>query len=135
MYLCPVKQKHTLIGLFIIAVLLSACNKKQLMPKPNNLIPYDKMVDIMAESYVIESMVYYLSPDSDKVTITRSLYSNLFNEYNITNDQFRTSIKYYLAEKSSADKILQSVSENIAEKRKLYVDDSEEGQDDEFSPK
>lgn len=135
MYLCPVKLKHTLIAIFAITVLISACNKKQLMPKPNNLIPYDKMVNVMAESYVIESMVYYLSPDSDKVTITRSLYSNLFNKYNITNDQFRTSIKYYLAEKSSADKILKSVSENISEKRKLYVDDPEEDEDDEFSVK
>lgn len=135
MYLCPVKQKHALIAIFVITVLLSACNKKQLMPKPNNLIPYDKMVNVMAESYVIESMVYYLSPDSDKVTITRSLYSNLFNKYNISNDQFRTSIKYYLAEKSSADKILKSVSENISEKRKLYVDDPEEEEDDEFSVK
>lgn len=132
MYLCPVKQKHALIAILVITVLLSACNKKQLMPKPSNLIPYDMMVNVMAESYVIESMVYYLSPDSDKVTITRSLYSNLFNKYNITNDQFRTSIKYYLAEKSSADKILKSVSDNISEKRKLYVDDSEEDEDDEF---
>lgn len=135
MYLCPVKQKHTLIVFFAIIVLFSACNKKQLMPKPDDLIPYDKMVNVMAESYVIESMVYYLSPDSDKVTITRSLYSNLFNKYNISNDQFRTSIMYYLAEKSSAEKILKSVSENISEKRKLYVDDLTEDEDDEFSVK
>jgi hypothetical protein len=135
MYLCPVKQKHTLILIFVVTVLLSACNKKQLMPKPDNLIPYDKMVNVMAESYVIESMVYYLPPDSDKVTITRSLYSNLFNKYKITNFQFTSSIKYYLAEKTSADKILQSVSDNIAEKRKLYVDDPEEEEDDGFPVK
>ena len=121
------------IVLILIAMVVSSCNKKQLMPKPNNLIPYDNMVVIIADSYVIESMVYYLSPDSDKVAITKSLYYDLFNKNNITKEQFTSSISYYLAEKSSAEKLLKSVSDNIAERRKLYVDEPEETENDEFS--
>ena len=127
------KMNRFYIVLILIAMVVSSCNKKQLMPKPNNLIPYDNMVVIIADSYVIESMVYYLSPDSDKVAITKSLYYDLFNKNNITKEQFTSSISYYLAEKSSAEKLLKSVSDNIAERRKLYVDEPEETENDEFS--
>lgn len=117
--------------LIIVIVLLNACNKKQLTPKPGNLIPYENIVDIMAESYIIESMVYYLPPDSDKTAITRSLYSNLFVKNDITKDQYNASIKYYLAEKNSADQLLKAVSEKIDQKRKLYITDPEENEEDE----
>jgi hypothetical protein len=127
------KMNRFYIVLILIAMVVSSCNKKQLMPKPSNLIPYDNMVVIIADSYVIESMVYYLSPDSDKVAITKSLYYDLFNKNNITKEQFTSSISYYLAEKSSAEKLLKSVSDNIAERRKLYVDEPEETENDEFS--
>ena len=84
----------------------------------------------MAESYVIESMVYYLPPDSDKTTITRSLYSDLFTKNKITKDQFNASIKYYLAEKTSAERILNAVSNKIDQKRKLYVTEPEQNETD-----
>lgn len=103
------------------------------MHKPDNLIPFDNMVKVISDSYVIESMIYYISPDSDKVSITRSLYSDLFNRYNITKEQYTSSIKYYLAEKSSADKLLKSVSDNIAVRRKFYVDEPDDMEDDEYS--
>ncbi len=127
------KMRRFFIVLMLLSVTLSGCNKKQLMPKPNNLIPYDNMVLIIADSYVIESMVYYLSPDSDKVTITKSLYYDLFNKYNITKEQFTSSISYYLAEKSSAEKLLKSVSDNIAERRKLYVDETDDIENEEYT--
>lgn len=117
--------------LLFLALVLCACNKKQLTPRPDNLIEFEKMVDIMAESYVIESMVYFLPPDSDKTTITRSLYSDFFLKNNITKDQYNASIKYYLAEKNSAELLLKNVSDKIDQKRKLYVTDPEED-DEEF---
>lgn len=118
------------LALLLITVLFCACNKKQLTPKPDHLIPFDKMVNVMAESYVIESMVYYLPPDSDKTTITRSLYSDLFTKNKITKDQFNASIKYYLAEKTSAERILNAVSNKIDQKRKLYVTEPEQNETD-----
>jgi len=127
------KMRRFFIVFMLLCVTLSGCNKKQLMPKPNNLIPYDNMVLIIADSYVIESMVYYLSPDSDKVTITKSLYYDLFDKYNITKEQFTSSISYYLAEKSSAEKLLKSVSDNIAERRKLYVDETDDIENEEYT--
>lgn len=127
------KRNRYFIAITLIALLVSGCNKKQLMHKPDNLIPFDNMVKVISDSYVIESMIYYISPDSDKVSITRSLYSDLFNRYNITKEQYTSSIKYYLAEKSSADKLLKSVSDNIAVRRKFYVDEPDDMEDDEYS--
>ncbi|GEM_PF-760711 len=126
----PVKMNNKYLALLLITVLFCACNKKQLTPKPGNLIPFDKMVNVMAESYVIESMIYYLPPDSDKTIITKSLYSDLFTKNKISKDQFNSSIKYYLAEKSSAERILKAVSNKIDQKRKLYVTEPEKNEED-----
>ena len=120
-----VKNRPFLLAFLVIATLFVACNKKQLTPKPDHLIPFNQMVEIMAESYLIESMIYFLPPDSDKIVITQTLYNDLFVKNNISKNQYNSSIKYYLADKISAEKLLNAVSDQIATKRKKYFPETE----------
>lgn len=113
--------RHHSIGIIIALCLLSlmGChNKKQVLDKPDNLINRSKMVNIIAESYIIESTVH-TSPDTvNKIALTRMYYRDLFNRYKISREQFSSSMDYYLSEEETADKLLKDASDLIAKKRK-----------------
>ena len=115
-------MKHLLT--FLLAVVLLFCSscksKKQVLDKPEDLISRSTMVNIIADSYIIESTVH-LAPDSlDRRELTRQYYKELFNRYKITREQFIHSIDYYVSEESSAEKLLSDASELVTKKRKEH---------------
>jgi hypothetical protein len=120
-----VKNRPLLLALLVFATLFVACNKKRLTPKPDHLIPFNQMVEVMADSYLIESMIYFLPPDSNKITITQTLYNDLFVKNKISKNQYNSSIKYYLADQILAEKLLNAVSDKISTKRKQYFPETE----------
>lgn len=105
----------------LILTLFSGCRKTVQTERPADLIPYEKMVDVTTEAYIIESMIYFLPPDSDKVGLSRSMYYHMFDENNISKEQYVSSINYYLAEKKSAEKFLRAVQDEISVKRDDYL--------------
>lgn len=89
------------------------------MQKPDNLISRISLVNILAESYIIESSLH-LSPNNDSITkdeLARRYYKELFDRYQITNEQFESSIAYYVSEEKSAEKLLNDASAIIINKR------------------
>lgn len=103
-------------------LIVSSFNKTIQTEKPSDLIPYNQMIDITTQAYIIESMLYFLPPDSDKVTISRSMYYNMFEENKISKEQYVSSINYYLAEKKSAEKFLRAVQDKISIQRDKYFE-------------
>lgn len=103
-------------------IFVSSCNKTIQTEKPSDLIPYKQMIDITTQAYIIESMIYFLPPDSNKATISRSMYYNMFEENKISKDQYVSSINYYLAEKKSAEKFLRAVQDKISIQRDQYFE-------------
>ena len=104
---------------------MNGCQKKKVMPPPPNLIPYDSMVVILEKTFIIESIIYYTPPDSDRLSATRTLYADLFNQYGITKEQYISSINYYLADKSRAEQLLRDVSEKINETKSKLIHEDE----------
>ena len=100
-------------------VLFSACNsKKQVMEKPDHLINRITLVNILAESYLIESSLHMLPPDSiGRNDLARLYYKDLFDRYNITNEQFESSVAYYISEEKSAEKLLNAAAALIVSKK------------------
>ena len=102
------------IAIPIIAafVVLAGCNNKQhVMEKPDNLI-------ILADSYLIESTLQMTPQDSiGKDELARRYYKDLFDRYHITNEQFASSIAYYVSEEKSAEKLLSDASALIVSKK------------------
>ncbi|HNY62967.1 MAG TPA: DUF4296 domain-containing protein [Bacteroidales bacterium] len=118
------KLKIGLVFLLIPFLFMNGCQKKKVVPPPPDLIPYDSMVVILEKTFIVESIVYYTPPDSDRLSVTRALYADLFNQYGITKEQYISSINYYLAEKSRAEQLLRDVTEKINEtKSKLIPED------------
>ena len=98
---------------------LSGCNsKKQVMEKPDHLINRITLVNILAESYLIESSLHMLPPDSiGRNDLARLYYKDLFDRYNITNEQFESSVAYYISEEKSAEKLLNAAAALIVSKK------------------
>jgi hypothetical protein len=96
------------------------------MEKPDHLINRITLVNILAESYIIESYLQMVPYDSiGKDELARQYYKDLFQRYNITNEQFESSIAYYVSEEKSAEKLLNDASALIVSKKsEIIVNDS-----------
>ena len=112
-------KRITILALLPLLFLCGSCkSKKQVLEKPDDLIGRNKMVELIAESYLIESSVH-LAPDTvSRLLLTRLYYKELFNRHHVTRDQFVRSIDYYISEENSAEKLLTDASNRIAEMRK-----------------
>ena len=114
------KIKTILIALVAFLTCFSGCNsKKQVMEKPDHLINRITLVNILADSYLIESTLQITPVDSviGKTEMARLYYKDLFDRYQITNEQFESSVAYYISEEKSAEKLLNDVAALIVSKK------------------
>lgn len=121
------KSLYILIPLCILLTLFSSCkSKKMVMEKPDHLINRITLVNILAESYIIESTLQFSPIDTiSKDELARRYYKDLFDRYKITNEQFESSIAYYVSEEKSAEKLLNDASALIISKKgELIVNDT-----------
>ena len=118
------KLTHILLVVMAAVVLvLSGCNdKKKVMKKPPHLINRITLVNILAESYLIESTLQMTAPDSiGKDELARRYYKDLFDRYHITREQFESSVAYYVSEEKSAEKLLNDASALIVNKKNEMI--------------
>lgn len=103
----------------LCAVLLTvaACSKTELRIKPAHLIPEDKFVEMVTEQLVMESVIFYASPEIDKAKLTRSSYAEWMKKYGITREAYETSVNYYFTNEDDSERIMNRVRENLEQKR------------------
>ena len=107
-------MKKSLLFLFmILAVFITACNKKQLQKKPEDLIPANKMTAIVSDILLIENTLNMLPADSNKLQMTNIYYHYLFTHYDVTKKQFQKSIDYYLSNEYDAEKMFKLVEDEL----------------------
>ena len=124
-YFCTMKNAKVIILIFFGLLTITGCHKKQIMDKPERLIPYDKLINIIVDSYLIESYVYMAPADSDKIEMTKALYYDMFTRYKVTKEEFISSIDYYFGDEDLANKMMAEASKRFAEKRKLFFQDKD----------
>lgn len=110
-----------IIIVILCGILMLCCgckSKKQVLDKPEGLIPRSTMVEIIAECYMIEGTIETAPEGQNRADLTRSYYKDLFKRYNITKEQFVNSVNYYVSEESSAKKLLSDASDLVMKKRK-----------------
>lgn len=77
--------------ILLAALIFSACVGPEKIPKPKNLIPEEKYIDLMVE---IQHIITYrnANPDSSDAD---SLKLVVFEKYDVTNEQYVASHHYY----------------------------------------
>lgn len=125
MYFCTMKKILVFILLIASVLSFSACHKKRIQEKPDGLISQHVIINVIADCYLVESMVYLLPDDVDKATTVTNLYVDLFKKYEITKEQFVVSMEYYLGDEETATQILTAASKTLAERRKIVLPDED----------
>jgi hypothetical protein len=112
--------------ILLLFVTVTACHKKQLQSKPDDLIPPDQIQEILKEVFLIESTLGQFRLDSLQNIRSSEYYYTLFKEHNITKKQFESSLAYYISDEDHIKRILQNVSEEFQEEQKAQEKEQQE---------
>ena len=101
-------MKKMLIALGIF-VAFSACNHE--LEKPENLIPEDKMKEILTEVYLYRQVRNYrLAPNLPGAPQTNLA---ILDKYGVTLEQFQVSYHYYIVDNAAYDEFLNDITEKL----------------------
>ncbi|WP_432672936.1 DUF4296 domain-containing protein [Flavobacterium sp. SM2513] len=107
-----------MILILVLGVMLVNCNSKS-VPKPDNLIGEDEMVDILYDLYVINAIRLNNSTYLKEQNSTPAKY--IYQKYKIDSLQFIQSDHYYAADIDDYEKLHQRVTKRI-ERNKATID-------------
>ncbi|QBN19564.1 DUF4296 domain-containing protein [Flavobacterium nackdongense] len=106
-----------IVPFFILLILLIGC-EKELVKEPKNLIPKEKMVDIMYDLSLLDGMKVQDPTLVDSLKISTNQY--LYKKYKIDSVQFAQSNIYYAADYKAYEKMYNQVKARI-DKNKLEI--------------
>ena len=105
--------------LYLVVCLVFSCNPSVEKPKkPENLIPEDKMVDIMYDIFILNSAKGVNKKMLELNGILPKDY--VFEKYSIDSIQFAESNNYYVYDTKTYESILNKIAEKIDAKKKEY---------------
>ncbi len=107
-----------------------SCGEQGTVPKPNNLIPEETMVDILYEITLINASKGHGGQLLEKMDILPSNY--LYEKYSIDSTQFAASNVYYASVPKHYEQFYKTVEERLVEKRReiqILVDLQKKEQD------
>lgn len=113
------------IKVFLIVCVFCSCQNIEEVKKPDNLIPEDKMVEVLTELNLLNSAKNYNKRILEETGIQPDKY--LYTKYDIDSLQLAESTTYYAKKYDEFDGIYQKVKQNLeAMKTKLEVIREEE---------
>ena len=109
------------IFFLILLFCFSSCHKKQLQEKPVDLLPFHQMTELLADIYLLEGTAFLTPSDSNRKNISEKMYHCLFQEYDISREQFIASITYYLGDEDHANELMASALEKTELRREKFI--------------
>ena len=98
--------------LFVVVLLLAglSCSRNQVR-KPEVFLEEQQMIDVLADSYLIEAQLNQQKSESVDVTeLQVEYYAQLFEHYGITDTIFEQNMYYYTHHPDILERIMDSVS-------------------------
>ncbi len=108
-----------LLYICTIAAALSSCTKK-VIEEPENLIPEDKMVDIIYDLSLLEAIRTQRPMSIEKNNLDPRTY--IYKKHKIDSVQFAQSNKYYAGDVGRYKRIYESVDKRIEAEKKQIED-------------
>lgn len=102
----------------LLCLLLIGCYKEEKPDRPKNLIPIDKMEDILYDSFVLNA-----AKASNKVTLERNgIYPQdyLFKKHNIDSAIFAQSNAFYAYDVERYQQLIDNVKERLQKEKNVY---------------
>ena len=102
-----------LVSLFLLLAILIGCQKPA-VPKPDNLIDENEMVDIMYDISILEAMKSQKAVVLEANKINPNTY--IYKKYKIDSLQFANSDKFYASDIKKYKEIFDKVNKRMEEK-------------------
>ena len=115
-------MKRSSILVLLLALLFSGCYKvnKLEVKKPANLIPENKMIDILTDMEIIQgAAIYNREHYPEYKDIKAGYYQVLYNRYHVTKSQIRSSLNYYNNKGDVMANIYDGVMSKLTEKQSV----------------
>ncbi len=109
-------MKHLLF--IIILLSLGGCSRFK-DPKPADLIPQEKMIQVLADIHVADALVEHRSGTQNNLPLTSALYARIYHNYGITAAQYKSSYSYYEAHPVQMDRMYEQVITELSKKEAL----------------
>lgn len=108
------------IYLILIAFLLSYCAPAG-DPQPANLLPEDKMTQVMMDIHLAEARLESAGLGADSAdVIFKKMQQDIFKKHQIKEVDFNNSYQYYLRNLNEFDKIYQKVIDSLSARETLF---------------
>lgn len=107
-------MNKTLIFILIISVFAVSCRDKEKIEIPSDVIPQDKMADILVQQHVADATLNVVNLKKSFSSYTPEAYYNRVLEKNgYTREQFDRSVEFYATVPNIMDKIYDNVLEKL----------------------
>jgi hypothetical protein len=115
-------MKRFLILFAAFAFLFLSCSQnskeKTSIQTPDNLIPTEKMIDILTDVHIAEALLTQHQMHGKNTTYYTALYNTtILKKYKITRKSFMESIRYYAYNTVELEKIYTEVVTNLVKKQ------------------
>ncbi|MFZ4741697.1 MAG: DUF4296 domain-containing protein [Bacteroidales bacterium] len=104
-------------SLFLIFILLLACNNKKTVAPPNysKILNHNQMTNVLVDLYLIEAiLINNMQESSNLKESTTNYYSSLFKKHQINRQQLINSMEYYCFNTKELSQIYNDVINRLA---------------------
>lgn len=106
----------------ILVLTLSSCSRHEESNVPADLIPRDTMMNLVVESWLLESSIHTVITDYNAIEpATIALYADFFDRHHISKDQYIRSTEYYLNDDKTCEQFVQDCRQLLEEKREEFT--------------
>ena len=99
---------------FSASLFLFSCKNDK---TPDDIIPHDRMVNLMTEVHLIDGRMYSIVISQDSLAKYGTLrYDALFKRYHTDSAQFNKSMKYYVRRPEELQKMYEKILSNLRQK-------------------
>ena len=110
------KLKIKYIVFFTFILVISSCIKGSL-EIPKDIIPRDKMIQVITEIELTQALVKLKVINQDSLINQQELFNQVYNDFNITEEQFNTSLSYYCGDPIKLEEMYVQVIIQLTERQ------------------
>jgi hypothetical protein len=109
------------VGIVLVLSLFFGCSKKQ-VEVPEDVIPRDTMIVVLAEIHLAEASIQVLNVEvKDSLrAVSFGFYHHIFSKHKITQELFKKSFDYYRSEPTYFHAMYDEVITHLSEEQAKY---------------
>lgn len=114
-------KQFSISGILFLFILMMGCDKP-VMEKPDNLIPEDKMIEMMADIHLAESTYKNLRNRDSIVgkSTSADFYYSVLEKYEVADSTFEKSYVFYASKPRDFEKMYRQVMNKLNEMEQSF---------------